>query len=282
MNLVLRSDADGVATLTLNRPDKLNSLYPDVFVDLRVHLADIADDESVKCVVLTGAGRSFCAGHDLGAISSGDHGASKHFEPETVDLVEQLPQPTIAKVKGHCLTGGLELALACDIIIAGDSAQFADTHGQWGLSPIWGMSIRLPERIGRSKAAELSYTSMKIDGAEAARIGLANHCYPDEQLDAEVDALAAKICANSASTNQLYKRLWKSNDTVSREGALLIERSRVLGVPTDTKERMSRPREDAMPVARSITGAAGTVVAIPSRFPGRCMAPKKQVAPTAR
>ena len=84
---------------------------------------------------------------------------------------------------------------------------------------------------------------MKIDGTEAARIGLANHCYPDDQLDAEVEALAAKIIANSGSANRLYKRLWRNHDTVAREAALLIERSKVLGVPSDTKERMARPRE---------------------------------------
>ena len=148
--LVLRSDLDGVTTLTLNRPDKLNALNPALFVEFREHIDTIAYDESVGCVIVTGAGRSFCAGHDLGAISSNEHAPSKHFEPETVDALEQLPQPTIAKIQGHCFTGGLEFALACDLLIAAESTKLGDTHGQWGLVPIWGMSRRLPERVGRS------------------------------------------------------------------------------------------------------------------------------------
>ena len=95
--LVLRSDLDGVTTLTLNRPEKLNALNPSLFFEFREHVDAIANDERVGCVVVTGAGRSFCAGHDLGAISSNEHAPSKHFEPETVDALEQLPQPTIAK-----------------------------------------------------------------------------------------------------------------------------------------------------------------------------------------
>src|SRR5690606_21454049 len=118
---------------------------------------------------------------------------SKHFEPETVDALEQLAQPTIARIHGHCYTGGLELALACDLLIADESARLGDTHGQWGLVPIWGMSVRLPERVGRSAAKELMFTSRRISGAEAAAIGLVDRCVPDAELDATVAALAAEI-----------------------------------------------------------------------------------------
>src|SRR5262245_58849610 len=135
--LVLREDRDGLTTLTLNRPEKLNALTPGSFVDLRAHLDAIAADPSVGCVVLQGAGRSFCAGHDLDSIAKGERPPSKHFEPETVDALEVLPQPTIARLHGHCFTGGLELALACDLLIAAESTRLGDTHGQWGLAPVW-------------------------------------------------------------------------------------------------------------------------------------------------
>jgi enoyl-CoA hydratase len=131
--LVTRSDHEGLTTLTLNRPDKLNALTPRSFVELRAHLDAIATDGSVGCVVLRGAGRSFCAGHDLESIATGERAPSRHFEPETVDALEQLPQPTIARLHGHCFTGGLELALACDLLIAAESTKLGDTHGQWGL-----------------------------------------------------------------------------------------------------------------------------------------------------
>jgi enoyl-CoA hydratase/carnithine racemase len=175
-DLVLRDDREGLATLTLNRPDKLNALTPGTFVALRAHLDAIATDTSIGCVVLRGAGRSFCAGHDLSSIATGERPPSRHFEPETVDALEQLPQPTIARLHGHCFTGGLELALACDFLVAAESTQLGDTHGQWGLAPVWGMSVRLPERVGAARAKELMFTSRRITAAEATIIGLVDHC----------------------------------------------------------------------------------------------------------
>lgn len=238
--LVTRHDADGVATLTLDRPDKLNALNPSVFVELRAHIDAIANDAAVRCVVLTGAGRAFCAGHDLDAISNHEPAPSRHFEPETVDTLEQLPQPTIARIHGHCYTGGLELALACDLLVADESARLGDTHGQWGLVPIWGMSVRLPERVGRATAKELMFTSRRISGAEAARIGLVDRCVPDGELDATVAALAAEIVANSAGTNRIVKRLLADREERTRSEALLHEREMPHGRPDDMAERLHR------------------------------------------
>ena len=236
--LVVRSDADGVATLTLNRPDKLNALNPAVFVELRAHLDAIATDDIVRCVVLTGAGRAFCAGHDLDAIASHEPAPSPHFEPETVDALETLPKPTIARLHGHCYTGGLELALACDLLIADETAKLGDTHGQWGLVPIWGMSIRLPERVGLSTAKELMFTSRRIGGAEAAAIGLVDRCVPEGELDATVAELAAEIVANSAGTNRIVKQLLFDREERTRDAALLHERERPYGRPDDMDERL--------------------------------------------
>jgi enoyl-CoA hydratase len=219
--LVTRHDAGGVATLMLNRPDKLNALTPAVFVALRAHVDAIAVDETVKCVVLGGTGRSFCAGHDLGAIATAERAPSRHFEPETIDALEQLPQPTIARLHGHCLTGGLELALGCDLLVAAESTKLGDTHGQWGLTPIWGMS-----------------TSRKIDGAEAARIGLVDRCVPDDELDAAVAELATAIVANSAGTNRIAKKLITDRGELTRTEALLAERTLPHGRPDDMAERM--------------------------------------------
>lgn len=238
--LVLRNDRDGRATLTLNRPDKLNALTPGVFVALHDHLEAIAADESVHCVVLEGAGRSFCAGHDLAAIATGERAPSRHYEPETVDLLEALPQPTIARLHGHCFTGGLELALACDLLVAGDSTRLGDTHGQWGLVPIWGMSVRLPERVGRSMAKQLMFTSRRIDATTAAAIGLVDVVVPDADLDATVDRLATEILANSPGTNRRVKRLIADRDERTRTEALLHERTLPYGLPEDMQERMSR------------------------------------------
>ncbi len=237
--LVLRSDVDGLVTLTLNRPDKLNALLPDSFVELRAHLDAIAQDPSVGCVVLEGAGRSFCAGNDLGGIASGARAPSVDFVPETVDALEQLPQPTIVRIHGHCFTGGLELALAGDILIAAESARLGDTHGQWGLAPIWGMSVRLPERVGRSTAKELMFTARRISGIEAEAIGLVDHCVADDELDAAVASLVAQILANSRGTNRIVKKLIADRFERPRTEALQHERARPHGMPEDMAERMA-------------------------------------------
>ncbi len=236
--LVMRTDRDGLATLTLNRPAKLNALTPGVFIQLRAHLDAIASDASVGCVVLEGAGRSFCAGHDLDAIASHEPAPSPYFEPETIDALEALPKPTIARIHGHCFTGGLELALGCDLLVAAESTRLGDTHGQWGLVPVWGMSVRLPERVGRSVAKELMFTSRRLSGAEAARIGLVDHCVADDQLDAKVRALAIEILANSRGTNRIVKALMADREERTRRQALEHERTRPYGRPEDMAQRM--------------------------------------------
>lgn len=241
-HFVFRTDLAGVATLTLNRPDKLNALTPEVFVQLRQHVDAVAVDDSIGCVVLAGAGRSFCAGHDLGSIADGEHAPSRYFEPETVDALEALPKPTIARLHGHCFTGGLELALACDLLIAAESTQLGDTHGQWGLVPIWGMSVRLPERVGHSIAKQLMFTSRRVSGPEALRIGLVDVCVPDDELDARIVALTAEILGNSRDTNRIVKALIADGSERTRTEALLHERSLPHGRPSDMIERLQSRR----------------------------------------
>ncbi len=238
--LVSRRDEDGVATLTLNRPEKLNAINIPLMIELREQIDQLTGDESVGCVILTGEGRSFCAGHDLETIATAERAPSKHFESETIEALEHLPQPTIAKIKGHCLTGGLELALGCDLLVASASASLGDTHGQWGLVPVWGMSVRLPERVGVSMAKELSFTSRRISGEEAARIGLVDRVCPDESLDESVEALAREMAANSWDTNRIVKRLMRDRADRARSQALAWERLAPHGLPRDMKERMNR------------------------------------------
>ena len=243
MTLVLRNDANGVATLTLNRPEKLNALNPPAFSALRAHLDAITTDESVRCVVLTGAGRSFCAGNDLESIAKGERHETPLYAPETVDVLARLPQPTIAKIRGHCFTGGLELALACDLLVAGSTATLSDTHGKWGLAPVWGMSVRLTERVGPSKAKQMMFTARRVDAATALSIGLVDQAVDDADLDATVDALAAEITANSAGTNRIVKRLVHDRLASTHDEALLHERTQPYGLPDDMAERMARPRK---------------------------------------
>jgi enoyl-CoA hydratase/carnithine racemase len=237
--LVIRRDADGVATLTLNRPEKLNALTPAVFVELRTQIEALAADESIGCVILAGAGRSFCAGNDLGGISSGASAPSRHFQAETIDALEALPQPTIARIQGHCFTGGLELALGCDLLVASETAQLGDTHGQWGLVASWGMTVRLPERVGVAKAKELMFTARRISGAEAAAMGLVNTVVAEDALEGAVTDLAAEIVANSWDTSAFDKAILRDTRDMARPDALAYERSGPYGQPRDMADRLA-------------------------------------------
>jgi enoyl-CoA hydratase/carnithine racemase len=240
-SLVTRDDADGVARLTFNRPDALNALNPALFVTLRAHLDAIADaTDTVGCVVLTGAGRSFSAGNDLKAIQAGETAPTPEFQAETIEALEALPQPTIAAVRGHCYTGALELALACDLLVAGQSAKFADTHGKWAMTPRWGMSQRLPRRIGPLLAKEMMYTGRVVSGAEAVRIGLANDCVADPDVETRAHELAASIAANSWHSLRGVKMLVNQGQNHTLADGLAFERDQSPGRGPDLEERLRR------------------------------------------
>src|SRR5471032_830580 len=173
---ILRELKDGLLTLTLNKPEKLNALGFDSFKGLSA-AADFAtaNIDKVGCVLLKGAGRSFCAGNDLGDLGGVfNDGDNSKFRSDTVERLASLPMPVVAQVQGHCMTGGLELALAADIVICAENAKFADTHGKWDLVPVWGLSQRLPRRVGRAKSLEMSFGGRIYSGRQAETMGLAN------------------------------------------------------------------------------------------------------------
>jgi enoyl-CoA hydratase/carnithine racemase len=237
--LVDRTDSDGVTVLCLNRPEVLNALSPKLFEELRAHVDRLAKEtESVGCVVLRGAGRSFSAGNDLHAIRAGERAPSPHFQADTLDALERLPQPVIAAVQGHCYTGALELALACDLLIAAESARFADTHGKFGMTPTWGMSQRLPRRVGPLRAKELMFSGRAVAGPEAVAIGLANQCVPDAELEARALALAREIAANSWFTLRTEKKLIREGESLGLADALAFERANSPGAGPDMQERL--------------------------------------------
>jgi len=240
-DLVTRDQKDGVCELTLRRPDVLNALSPSLFEELRAHLDAIAQSpDDVGCVILCGEGRSFSAGNDLRAIQAGERAPSPHFQAETLERIESLPQPVIAAVQGHCYTGALELALACDLLVAAESAKLADTHGRWGMTPTWGMSQRLPRRIGPLRAKELMFTGRVVDGSEAASIGLANLCVPDAELMPRTRELAATIVENSWHTLRADKRLVNEGQQHTLADGLRFERETSPGAGPDMQERLAR------------------------------------------
>ena len=159
---VLRQDADGLCTLTLNRPDKLNALDTATFQALDSHLAAIEQDDGIGCVLLRAAGRAFCAGADLNALDGALATLPPSFKPSVVERLARLPKPVVAGVHGICFTGGVELALAADFIVAEASARFADTHGKWGFVGAWGITQRLPRRIGIAAAKRMMMTARVV------------------------------------------------------------------------------------------------------------------------
>ena len=236
---LLREDREGLCLLTLNRPEKHNALDTSLFERLDAELAALEQQtETIGCVVLQGAGKSFCAGADLGKIAGATPPPT--FKPKVIERLASLPQPVIARIHGNCVTGGLELALAADIIVAGESARFADTHGRWGLVGGWGMSQRLPRRIGHSQAKRMMFTGSFIAAGEALRIGLADLCVADEVLDATVQELAAAVLANSWHTNRATKHLLAETEGMSLAEGLAHEHYRFPGLAPDWKERVAR------------------------------------------
>jgi enoyl-CoA hydratase/carnithine racemase len=236
---ILREDGDGLATLTLNRPAQLNALDTPAFEELEAHLAEIEDQaDRIGCVVLKGSGRGFCAGADLKAM--GKTPIDPRLKPKIVHRLNRLPQPVIAAVHGVCYTGGLELALACDFILADATARFADTHGKWGLVGAWGMSQRLPRRIGPPAAKRMMMTSRTVGAAEALHIGLVDLLAEEGGLDALVAGLATEILANSWHTNFATKRLMRETDGMSLGEGLAHEHYRYPGYAPDYQERIDR------------------------------------------
>lgn len=228
----------GIATLTLNRPDKRNALNLALWGELEAHLAAIeALGEAIGVVVLRANGPVFCAGNDL--KERGLAAPRAHYQSSIVKRLADLPQPVIVAVQGGCFTGGLELALAGDIILAGESAAFADTHGKFALVPIWGMSQRLPRRVGQWKAREMSFTGLPVSGAEAARIGLANVCVPDAELAERTTAMAEAIAGQSRHSVLAYKALYRAQADLPLEAGLAWEIANSAGVGPDFAARVA-------------------------------------------
>lgn len=238
--LVLREDRDGCAVLTLNRPDKLNSLNVALFAELETHVGAIAEQtDRIGLVMVRGTGKCFSAGHDLNDISAGEKPPRPHFQADVIEKLVNLPQPVITAVHGHCYTGALELALAGDLLVCSENAKFADTHARWSLSPVWGMSQRLPRRIGLPKAREMMFTCRTYSGREAEAMGLANVCVSDADFDAELEKLRKTILANSWFSHRANKALLVETDGLPLATGLSYEIARSRGRGPDMADRIA-------------------------------------------
>lgn len=211
--LVLREDRDQIAWLTLNRPKKLNALSDAMIDAVSTVLDDVANDASVRVVVISGAGKAFSAGHDLKEMmSKPEQGPCQvlfNACSKMMQKIHNMPQPIIAKVDGIATAAGCQLVAQCDLAIASTHSKFATSGINLGLfcaTP----SVPLSRAIGRKAAAEMLYTGKFVDAEEAAQLGLLNRCVGAEVLDVEVENLALEIASKSPSAIEFGKRLFLS------------------------------------------------------------------------
>jgi 2-(1,2-epoxy-1,2-dihydrophenyl)acetyl-CoA isomerase len=217
--LILERYDDGVATLVMNRPEKLNALNKELPTALHDALARADANKDVRVVVVTGAGRAFCAGGDLALIGKGhDENDMTELEPVlrsgvlAVLKMRTMRQPVIAAVNGPAAGAGMNIALAADIRIASDTATFGQNFAKVGLFPDYGGTYFLPELVGPSRAAELFYTGDMIDAQTALQLGIVNRVVPAAQLESEAKALAHKIAQGPQLAIRAVKRaLFASN-----------------------------------------------------------------------
>jgi enoyl-CoA hydratase len=191
--LVLTTPTDWGVRLTLNRASKLNAISADLRDALTSAVADAADDDRVRVIAIAGAGRAFCAGYDLSEAFLPTAWSWREALAKDIDATLAIwacPKPVIAQVHGYVLAGGLELAMACDLIVAADDAQLGEPEIRFGSAPV---TLLMPFLIGQKKTRELLMTGDLVDAAEAHRIGLVNRVVPRDRLHEEVDALADRL-----------------------------------------------------------------------------------------
>lgn len=204
---------DGVAYLTLSRPEKLNAITVELATDLRTGLLSAGDDPAVAAVVITGAGGNFCAGGDVEEVErlrgEGPDRLAVLFQTfrQACDSIATLSVPVIAAVKGVAMAGGFELMLAADIVLVAADAKIADSHINFGMIPGGGSSQRLPRLLGRQTAAALLLSGDRLSGLDAVRLGLAYRSYPPTEFDGSVADFAAKLATRDRSATTRIKRL---------------------------------------------------------------------------
>ncbi len=221
---------EGVVTITLRRPERKNAINGPMWDELLTEIRAIAGSADDRAVVITGAGGDFCSGADVGDMSSGQGGGSA--EPGRHQLtamrhvgdvclaLHRLPQPTVAKVRGVAVGAGANLALVCDLVVAGETARFSEIFARRGLSIDFGGSWILPRVVGMHRAKELALLADIIDANEAERMGLVNRVLPDAELDAFVADWAGRLAAGPPIALAMTKRLLNNSFSVTLEEAL--------------------------------------------------------------
>lgn len=246
--------ADSVFWLRLNRPDALNALTPSLVESLARAIAAAGASSQVRVVVLTGAGRAFCAGADLKESEKRSNVARGNVAfiralGALATAIEACPRPVIAAVNGIAVAGGLELVLACDMVLAAESARLGDAHANYAMFPGAGATVRLPRRVGLARAKELMLTGDLLSAADALDIDLVDRVVPDLALEREALALAAKLAVKSPLVLARMKEALNDAADQSIETALRRERdlNELHALSHDRAEGLAAFREKRAP-----------------------------------
>ena len=224
--LVLSDDTGPVRVLTMNRPEARNALSPNLIGTLYAALREADDDASVRAVVLTGADPAFCAGVDLKEAQRLGSVYFEQFQNQScIRQTGEMRTPIIAAINGAVFTGGLEMALGCDFLIASERAVFADTHARVGILPGGGMTARLPHVVGAAMARRLSMTGEVVDAVRAERIGLVTEVVPHDQLLARAVELAGQIAEVPAPIMASLKEIYVTGSATITDAALAAEQA---------------------------------------------------------
>lgn len=222
-DLLLVDRDNGITTVTLNRPEALNALSAALRNRIAEVFSELAGDPDTEVVILTGAGRAFTVGLDLKELGGETAAAASITSQDLADAVGSLSQPIIGAVNGFAITGGFELALMCDFLIASSEARFADTHARVGVVPGWGLSQRLPRLIGINRAKELSLTGNFLDAATACAWGLVNRVVAPGELLPVCRQLARDIVDTDPATRSEIKRIMDAGWATTLDAGLDVE-----------------------------------------------------------
>ncbi|MCL4104083.1 UNVERIFIED_CONTAM: hypothetical protein GTU68_034945 [Idotea baltica] len=207
----------------------MNALSRQLRSDFVTAFDDCSADPGIRVIILTGNGRAFCAGFDLKELAStAEQDVSQEADNVVARAMEGFDGPIIGAVNGHAITGGFEMALACDILIASEEARFADTHARVGILPGWGLSQKLPRLIGLSRAKEISFTGVPLFASQAYEWGLVNHVVAHDQLLPRAIEMAENMCACVPHVLQQYKPLIDEGYSMPYADALLWEEERAI------------------------------------------------------
>lgn len=221
---VLFETEDGVALITLNRPKRHNAINRDLLIHLTNYILEVARNDAIKVAILTGNGKSFCSGIDLDVAEIAALSALIIGGTDFPDAIASCKKPIIGAINGPAITGGFEMALNCDFLIASEMVSFKDTHAKVGIHPGWGMTQLLQQAVGQRMAKQISFTSQTISADKALKIGLVNEVVSHEELIPRAKQIASEMCAVDQDMLVIIKGLINFRNNATLDEAFAHER----------------------------------------------------------